>query len=178
MQQEKNRRKIEERKENQKGEFSIHEKPFFQDTEKTKRWKINVKSVQQKKQTAPSFFLLKKEKQKKIVLQKCARIQIRIEKKIKDWEKRPSKTKKNFQKGVTKVKETGKHVNVPRAQRRLHSSQQQHKTNTTHKGWRSVTMSPWTSWHTGGSRQDTHSTPVPERGGCGWPKHKHNSRCS
>ena len=69
-------------------------------------------------------------------------------------------------------------VNVPRAQRRLHSSQQQHKTNTTHNGWRSVTMSPWTSWHTGGSRQDTHSTPVPERGGCGWPKHKHNSRCS
>ena len=36
-------------------------------------------------------------------------------------------------------------VNVTRAQRRLHSSQQQHKTNTTHKGWRSVTMSPWTS---------------------------------
>ena len=35
--------------------------------------------------------------------------------------------------------------NVTRAQRRLHSSQQQHKTNTTHKGWRSVTMSPWTS---------------------------------
>ena len=27
----------------------------------------------------------------------------------------------------------------------------------------------------GGSRQDTHSTPVPERGGCGWPKHKLNA---
>ena len=27
----------------------------------------------------------------------------------------------------------------------------------------------WTLWHTGGSRQDTHGTPVPEREGRGWP---------
>ena len=91
-------------RENQKGEFSIHEKPFFQDTKNKTLKNKCIKSVQQKKQTAPSFFLLKKEKQKKIVLQKCARIQIRIGKKIKDWEKRQSKTKKNFKRAKQRWK--------------------------------------------------------------------------
>ena len=27
-----------------------------------------------------------------------------------------------------------------------------------------ATESPWTLWHTGGSRQDTHGTPVPKQG--------------
>ena len=39
------------------------------------------------------------------------------------------------------------------------------------QGWRSATESSWTLWHTErGPLQDTHGTPVPERGGRGWPK--------
>ena len=63
--------------------------------------------------------------------------------KKKKKEKRKEKKKKKRKK--KKRNKRNKNVNVPRAQRLLHSSQQQHKTNTTHKGWRSVTMSPWTS---------------------------------
>ena len=37
---------------------------------------------------------------------------------------------------------------------------QQHTT----MGWFFATESPWTHWHTGGSRQDTYGTPVPEEG--------------
>ena len=40
--------------------------------------------------------------------------------------------------------------------------------NTT-TGWLFASGSSWTLRHTGGSRQDTHGTPVPEREGRGWP---------
>ena len=40
-------------------------------------------------------------------------------------------------------------------------------TNTT-TGWLFASGSSWTLGHTGGSRQDTHSTSVPEREGRGW----------
>ena len=40
--------------------------------------------------------------------------------------------------------------------------------NTT-RGWLFASGSSWTLRHTGGSRQDTHGTPVPEREGRGWP---------
>ena len=56
-----------------------------------------------------------------------------------------SQTRGSVQERIAEERESSNAVNVPRAQRLLHSSQQQHKTNTTHKGWRSVTMSPWTS---------------------------------
>ena len=36
---------------------------------------------------------------------------------------------------------------------------------------RSDPVSPWRLDHTGGSRQDTHSARVPDRGGCGWLAH-------
>ena len=36
-------------------------------------------------------------------------------------------------------------------------------------GWLFASGSSWTLRHTGGSRQDTHGTPVPEREGRGWP---------
>ena len=53
-------------------------------------------------------------------------------------------------------------------QRSSASAQLSSPTTTTRtKGWRSGDSSPWMSHHTGGSRQDTHGTPVPERGGRG-----------
>ena len=36
-------------------------------------------------------------------------------------------------------------------------------------GWPFASGSSWTLRHTGGSRQDTHGTPVPEGEGRGWP---------
>ena len=42
------------------------------------------------------------------------------------------------------------------------------QSNTT-TGWLFASGSSWTLGHTGGSRQDTHGTPVPEREGRGWP---------
>ena len=36
-------------------------------------------------------------------------------------------------------------------------------------GWLFASESSWTLRHNGGSRQDTHGTPVPEREGRGWP---------
>ena len=41
-------------------------------------------------------------------------------------------------------------------------------TNTT-TGWLFASRSSWTLRHTGGSRQDTHGTPVPEKEVRGWP---------
>ena len=39
----------------------------------------------------------------------------------------------------------------------------------TTSGWLFASGSSWTLRHTGGCRQDTHGTPVPEREGRGWP---------
>ena len=54
---------------------------------------------------------------------------------------------------------------------RCHDSNQH-----THMGWLFATESPWTQWHTGGSRQDTHGTPVPTREGRGGARHKLHDR--
>ena len=56
------------------------------------------------------------------------------------------------------------------------------RTNRTHKIWRSATESPWTLWHTGGSRQGhPRYTSASTEGGRGWPgtqstRHHHKDK--
>ena len=55
-----------------------------------------------------------------------------------------------------------------------HEHEHEHHTTTrfnpnTISGWLFASGSSWTLRHTGGSRQDTHGTPVPEREGLWWP---------
>ena len=54
-----------------------------------------------------------------------------------------------------------------KAERNTRRHDSNNTNNHTEKGWRFATESPWTLWHTSGSRKDIHGTPVPDREGRG-----------
>ena len=59
-------------------------------------------------------------------------------------------------------------VNMHSTSRRHHNTVPQHA-----QSWRFDLVSPWRLDDASGSWQDIHSTPVPERGGCGWLDRTH-----
>ena len=75
-----------------------------------------------------------------------------------------------FHRGNTAAKYSQLHMSAEHdhEHERIEHTMSRLPTNT-HKGWIFATESPWTLWHTSGSRQDTHGTPVPEIEGRGWP---------
>ena len=62
------------------------------------------------------------------------------------------------------------HERERRPRTRVHRTQDVTTPTNTHKGWRFATDSPWTLWHTGGSRQGhPRYTRASKEEGCGWP---------